>query len=242
TLYKYLTEDQKSPWWGAILGAPMQALGWVMSIGKEKKTEQPIDIFKPSAAQLAYIGSLKKLIKMETDKKTNVISIKVTMQDPLIAAVIADSLVAKLQLYMTDYRTSKARADLKNNEIMLLEAKDKYYKLDSAYATAQDRNRNLAMKSAQVMLERLSNEKDLAFSIYQQIATQVEMGRIKVQEDTPIATIIEPTSVSLSAASPNKKIIMIAFLFLGVFAAVGIITVKFIISNDKEKDNSQNVA
>ncbi|MEG1934714.1 MAG: hypothetical protein RR141_01875 [Rikenellaceae bacterium] len=224
------------------MGAPMSFVGWVMSIGKEKKAEQPIDIFKPSAAQLAYIGSLKKLIKMETDKKTNVISIKVTMQDPLIAAVIADSLVAKLQLYMTDYRTSKARADLKNNEIMLLEAKDKYYKLDSAYATAQDRNRNLAMKSAQVMLERLSNEKDLAFSIYQQIATQVEMGRIKVQEDTPIATIIEPTSVSLSAASPNKKIIMIAFLFLGVFAAVGIITVKFIISNDKEKDNSQNVA
>lgn len=233
SFYDYITKEQKRAWWSHVMGVPMSLVGWVMSIGREKTHEQPIDIFRPSGTQLGYIATLNNLIKTEEDKKTSALSIKVTMQDPYIAAVIADSLLSKLQRYVTDYRTSKARADLENNEMLLKEAKIKYYQLDSTYALSQDRNRNLAMKSAQIMLERLSNEKDLAFSIYQQLASQVELGRLKVQEDTPIATIIEPASVPLYPASPNKMIIIVAFVFLGIFAIVGVEIVRFIIEGDK---------
>lgn len=233
SFYDYITKEQKRAWWSHVMGAPMSFVGWVMSIGKEKKPDQPIDIFRPSGTQLSYIGILNKLIKTEEDKKTSALLIQVTMQDPYIAAVIADSLLSNLQRYVTDYRTSKARADLENNEILFKEAKIKYYQLDSTYALSQDRNRNIAMKSAQIMLERLSNEKDLAFSIYQQLAKQVEMGRLKVQEDTPIATIIEPASVPLYPASPSKMIVIVAFVFLGIFAIVGVETVKFTMNGDK---------
>lgn len=230
SFYDYITKNQKKAWWSYVMSAPMKFVGWVMSIGKDNKPkDEAINIFEPSGTQLGYIGELNKLIKTSTDKKTDIMSIEVKMQDPYIAAIIADSVLARLQLYMTNYRTSKARADLKNNEKLLNEVREKYYILDSAYANAQDRNRNLAMKSAQVQLERLSNEKDLAFSIYQQVANQVEMGRIKVQEETPIATVIEPASVAKNPISPNKMIVVLAFIFLSVFGIAAVQVVKFII-------------
>lgn len=46
-------------------------------------------------------------IKCLVDKKTNVITITVTDQDPLVAALMADSVKSHLQVAITDYRTKK---------------------------------------------------------------------------------------------------------------------------------------
>lgn len=39
TLYAYLDEYQRGPWWGAITSAPFKALGWVISLFKDKEEE-----------------------------------------------------------------------------------------------------------------------------------------------------------------------------------------------------------
>ncbi|MEG2320045.1 MAG: chain-length determining protein, partial [Mucinivorans sp.] len=151
-----------------------------------------------------------------------------------IAAVIADSIMAKLQRYMTDYRTAKTRADLVQNLRMLKEAQANYYHADSVYAASTDRNQNLISQSARIKVDRLSNEKNLAFTVYQQVASQVEMTKMKLQEDTPIATIIEPASVSIRASSPKKLVILIAFAFLGGFAALGVVVAKQLMKKDEQ--------
>lgn len=242
TLYEYLTEDQKSPWWNAVLGAPFQAIGWVMNIGgDEKKAEDAvnlnvdsIDLFNLPPSLRGFASALSARIKVESDTKSGIYKVSATMQDPLISAVVADSLLSKLQRYMTIYRTQKTRADLEMSEKMLATTRDKYYELDHAYAMAQDRNRGLVMQSAQVPIERLANEKALAFTVYQQVASQVEMTRVKLQEHTPIATIIEPASIPELPASPNKKLIIIAFTFLGLFAAAGIVVVRSLVGQGRE--------
>ena len=54
---------------------------------------------------------LKSILKVETDKKSNITKVTVSLQDPLAAAIVADSAVHKLQEYITDYRTRKAKQD-----------------------------------------------------------------------------------------------------------------------------------
>ena len=46
------------------------------------------------------------------DQKTAITNISVTLQDPKVTAVVADSVVCKLQEYIINYRTSKARKTL----------------------------------------------------------------------------------------------------------------------------------
>ncbi len=38
------------------------------------------------------------------------------MQDPLVAAIVADTVQARLKAYMTEYRTNKSRKILQYNE------------------------------------------------------------------------------------------------------------------------------
>ena len=83
-------------------------------------------------------------------------------------------------------------------------------------ADGLDFNRNIKSQKAQVKINRLTNEKELAFTVYKELATQVEVDKIRVQEQTPIATIIEPAKVAVVPSSPNKMLIAIFFAFLGV--------------------------
>lgn len=218
SFYNYICKEQKIPWWGYVLSLPSKTIGLLRGGGEDGKDS--ISIFRPSGQQQNYINKLRKLISVSIDRELGIIVIGTTMQDPTIAAVISDSILSNLQRYMLEYKTAKNRHDLEMNIKRYKDVQLKYNEADSLYAVAIDRNKNLTSQIAMVKLERLENEKSLAFSIYQQLATQVELSRTKLQENTPIATVIEPASVATRPSSPNRKLILFSFIFLGAFGAI----------------------
>lgn len=78
-----------------------------------------------------------------------------------------------------------------------------------------DANRNVVLQRTQAEGTRLQNDMSIAFQIYSQVETQLQVARAKVQEAKPVFAIVEPATVPLSPSGPNKKIIIIAFMFLG---------------------------
>lgn len=226
TLYEYLKEHQKQPWWGYITAAPSQFLGWIMNIVKnnedeKEKKDRTIDSFRLTPEQNAIIGALRGRIFIYVDKKTSVINITTTMQDPLIAATVTNEVMAKLQDYITTYRTNKARKDLEFTEKLYEENKETYHKAQQEYASYMDRNQNVSLRSAQTQQERLRNEMELAFNVYNQTAQQLQVAKAKVQEDTPVFTVVEAATVPLWASKPSKPMILIGFVFLAVVGAAG---------------------
>ena len=81
-------------------------------------------------------------------------------------------------------------------------------------------------QNRQEQKDRLRNEVTLAYGVYSQLAQQLEMARIKVQEQTPCVTVIEPAGVPTQKSNTSKAVILIAFVFLGVVIASGYILVK----------------
>ena len=140
------------------------------------------------------------------------------MQDPLVSATLADTVVSRLQNYITDYRTNKARKDLEYAELLNEEAKDNYYKAQQKYADYLDRNNGLILHSAQTTRERLQNEATLAFNLYNQTAQQVQVAKAKVQENTPVYATVTPATVPIKATSPRKPLILVGFVFLAFVA------------------------
>lgn len=147
-----------------------------------------------------------------------VVSIAVKMQDPLVAALVADTVTTRLKDYITDYRTNKARNDLEYAQLINEKAKKNYFEAQQKLADYLDRNQGLALHSAQTMRDRLQNEATLAFSIYNQTSQQVQSALAKVQENTPVYAVISPATVPVKPAGPRKLFILIGFTFLG-FAA-----------------------
>lgn len=224
TLYDYLKEYQKKAWWSYIIGAPFDALGWIVKTIKGEKKEVSngvVDPFRLTVEQSGIVGVLGKRIEVEEDKKTTLIKISVTMQDPLISATVTNTVMEKLQDYITNYRTNKARVDLEYTQKLYDESMENYYKAQQEYASYMDRNQNISMKSVQAHQDRLKNEMQLAYSVYNQTAQQLQVAKAKVQEDTPVYTVVETATVPLRASKPSKPLILIGFVFLAGLGASG---------------------
>lgn len=113
SLYDYIGTELSSPWWGYIISAPAKVIGWMMSIGQEKEAVgSGINPKALTREQAQVLEGLSKRINISVDKKTGVITASSTMQDPVVAAAVTDSMVRKLEEYMGDYRTEKAKRDL----------------------------------------------------------------------------------------------------------------------------------
>lgn len=233
SLFEYVTKHQKKAWWKHVMAFPGQAVGWIASIGSDKKEAvrpDTLDIFNLPGEYKGFTGKLTSMLSVMNDKKSSMLEVKVTMQDPLVSAVIADSMVSKLQKYMTVYKTQKTRNDLEQHIKQNADAQGRYYAAEDRLAEAIDQNRNISSESLRNRIERLRNERSIAYNVYNQTASQVEMTKIKLQEETPIATVVEPAIVPDSAAGPNKMMIFVAFAFLGAFLSVGIVVVKSLLA------------
>lgn len=236
-LYDYMFDHQRSAWWGYVTSAPFKLLGFVMGLFVDEEGEPgELSSFQLTQDQTDVIKDLQKRITASVDKKTYVITLSVRMQDPLISAALTNVVMEKLQGYITGYRTQKAKQDLEFTQKVFGEAKATYYKAQQAYAAFEDANKNIISASYRTEQERLRNEMTLTFNVYNTLAQKLEQDKLRVQEQTPVYTIIEPASVPLKAASPKKPLILIGFVFLALFGGVGYIFVKDMFASKKESD------
>ena len=244
TLYVYLKDYQRAPWWGVITSAPFRAIGWVSSLFKAEDEEQggpaELDPFHLTQEESNIANALSGRIAVDVDKKTGVTTLTVTMQDPLISASLTDTIMHSLQNYITDYRTNKARHDLAYMEKLYKEARQEYMEAQEKYARFADTNLDLNRLIYRAEQERLQNEMNLTFQVYTQVAQQLQMAKAKVQEITPVYTVVQPATVPLSAAKPSKMLILVAFVFLAGVVSVGwILFVKDFIQNWRKPKSSE---
>ena len=220
-LNTYLDEES-SPWWSYVIGFPAMVIGGVKSlfiegedefISSDKVSQGTIELSKK---ELGKIGVLKKMIVASVDKKTSMTSVAVTLQEPRVAAVVADSVVKKLQEYIIDYRTSKAKEDCIYLEKLFKERQQEYYAAQKKYADYLDSHDNIILQSVRAEQERLQNDMSLAYQIYSQVGSQLQVSRAKVQEEKPVFAVIEPAVVPLTPSGTDKKICVLAFVFLSV--------------------------
>ncbi len=130
--------------------------------------------------------------------------------------MVADSVVKKLQEYIIDYRTFKAKEDCLYLEKLFKERQQEYYVAQKKYADYMDSHDNIILQSVRAEQERLQNDMSLAYQVYSQVASQLQVARAKVQEEKPVFAVVEPAVVPLNPSGTSKKIYILAFIFLSV--------------------------
>ena len=220
TLNTYLDEET-SPWWSYVIGFPGMVIGGVKSLFTEEDEITSFDKTSQGAIELSKkeskkIATLKKMITASVDKKTSMTSVTATFQAPKVAAVVADSVVKKLQEYIIDYRTFKAKEDCIYLEKLFKERQQEYYAAQKKYADYLDSHDNLILQSVRAEQERLQNDMSLAYQVYSQVAGQLQVARAKVQEEKPVFAIVEPAVVPLEPSGTSRKVYVLAFIFLSV--------------------------
>lgn len=221
TLVEYM-KTNKGTLIGTVMSLPGKAIGGIMSLFKDAEEEDSTKVINPfqlTREEGRSVKALRKMITANVDKKTGVTSISVTMQDPMVAAIVTDTLLTKLKDHIINYRISKAQEDCKYYEILYNESKAKFEKAQEEYAKFMDANKNIILKSVQIEGERLQLEMNNAYTIYNQMSSQFQMGRAKIQEAKPMFAVVEPPSVPLLPSGTSRKMILLAVVFLAVAAA-----------------------
>ena len=206
TYYDYLLYYQKTPWWSKIFS------------GKDTIRREKVNTFMLTKKQTAIASVIKNNVVCDVDDKTGVITINVTDQDPLIAATMADSVQARLQTFITKYRTNKACNDLENTKKLCMEAKRRYEHARQLYGVFSDANQEVILESVRSKQEDLENDMQLQFNNYNALASSLQAAYAKVQAVTPVFTTLQSATVPIKKAGPKGSQIVIIFFFIGILA------------------------
>ena len=211
----YLVDHQKVSIWSYPKIWLMEGLKFLSSSEEGiVETAGRINPFRLSKKEFQIVEGVRRNVRCSVDKKTDVITLNVADQDPLICATLADSVRARLQEFIIDYRTSKARIDVEYYECMKAETYVDYQNSVQAYSRFCDAHRDIILQSMQTQRDYLENDMQMKFNTYNAMSTQLDAAKAKVQERTPAFTILQNASVPTKASSPKRMVFVATMLFL----------------------------
>jgi uncharacterized protein involved in exopolysaccharide biosynthesis len=209
---------------GYTIGLPGKMIKWIKGKPKNHSTltgnQYPL---KLTQEEFELMSNLSNCITTKYKLSSGTLTINVEMQDPQVAALLADSVVKSLTRYITDYRTQKAKNELCFVQQRHAEAEANYISAQRALAAHKDQNKNVVFATARAEEDRLQSEYNLAYNVFNGLSQQLEQAKIKVQENTPVFKILEPAQIPLHKSKPQTNLIIIAMILLGTIVGIGII-------------------
>lgn len=248
TLYEYFTTRQTSSRIAVIkentLGLPSKIIRWLRSListSRSTTTEfnnpvnsdtsnSRIKSFKKS--EWTMIEDLQKRINVVQDYDTGIIHINVKMPNPILAAEVADYVVEFLIRYITNYRTEKTRNDVEFIEERLDEAKIKFQEAQKELASYTDRQRGTTRATDDIERQKLESEYNLAFNIYNTMSERLEETKIRLQEVTPVVSVLDPPAIPYKKSEPKRLRILITYFGIGIIISAVIVQIKIHLTSD----------
>lgn len=185
--------------------------------------------------QEEFMLALKKKISLTVNKKEGFLTLTCYFEEPLLTAQVAQKAQELLQKYITAYKTNKSMDQLAFIEQRLAEKKEEYIRAQSRWAAFMDRNVYVSTASAKAELDRLENEKDIAYAVYSELAKSYEQTSIQVKRQTPVFAIIKPPVVPNQKHRPQRVKVTLVFMFLGLLLSVGYVGIAEFLTLQKDR-------
>lgn len=211
TYLKHLQEDYKEPFWDVPINWLKAAI--LPKDSTAGKTE--IDPFRLTRRQEKMVDAVRNSIACLIDQKTSVITICMTDGDPEVAAILTDTLQNRLQNYITDYRTKKARQDYQYYQNLADSSLVEYHKARDTYAAYSDAHQGATLEAFTTVGEELENKMQMCYNVYTTMSSQAQNAKAKIQERIPAYTIIQAATVPNKPSSLPRIYVLFAFLCIG---------------------------
>ena len=216
----YLATAPETTWWG-------RSIDWVKSFMGFGNDVQEINGDVPAE----IVARIRANINCQVNKMQGLINITAYDADAQVCKVLADSVAEGLNRFIQDYRTSKTRADYEALSLICDSAKARYHVAQARYAEFIEKSVAVTSPSYKAQRDFLAGEVELAYAAYNQMAAQVQMALVKLQEATPVYNVIQSTYVPQKPESLS----VLSMVVLFVFFALVIATIKITYSCLKEK-------
>jgi len=176
-----------------------------------------------SSKENGLIKLLERQISLEVNAEEGFISISATLPEAIASAEVALKAQQLLQDYALQFKTQKSIEQLTYIEERYAEKQKAFNTIQIDLARFQDQNTSINTALGRTKLLQLQGDYDLAFTVYSELAKQLETQRLQVKKDTPLFTVLKPVTIPTEKSAPKKALIVVVYLFLGFVLSVGFV-------------------
>ena len=220
------------------LGLPGVLISWARSTPVDTEVAagtKENKIISISEEESILIKGLEHQISLTVNDKEGFISISATLPEAKASAEMVLKAQQLLQEYALQFKTQKSMEQLNFIKERYAEKQGEFDQIKIALARFQDQNTGINTALGRTKLLQLQSEYDLTFTVYSELAKQLETQRLQVKKDTPLFTVLQPVSIPLEKSAPKRALILVVYLFLGFVLSLGYVLVKkYLISFKKE--------
>jgi len=234
TLYEFFNEHYEPPFRDNVyrfiraytIQFPFRVFDYIMNFTffEEEAIEQEEEMVEIDERLLSLssderrpISALENRVSLSMDG--NLITVRTNLPDPKAAAMLNVLVIERIQEYVTNYQIEKAQQNVNFIRRQKEQAKERYEEAQRALAEFRDRNINLSTNVARTEDQRLSNQQSLTFNIYNSIAVELEQAQLRLQEETPVFSVLQKSSLPTSSSGGSNRILPV-FLIMGAFTGL----------------------
>jgi len=181
------------------------------------------EIISISQIENSLIIQLTNQLNLAVNAEEGFVSISVTLPEAHASAELTLKAQKLLQAYALRFKTQKSIEQLKYIKERYTEKQAAFNAIKIALARFQDQNNGINTALGRTKLLQLQSDYDLAFSVYSELAKQLETQQLQVKKDTPLFTVLKPVSIPSEKSAPKRAIILAVYLFLGFVLSLGIV-------------------
>ncbi|WP_019540373.1 Wzz/FepE/Etk N-terminal domain-containing protein [Proteiniphilum acetatigenes] len=234
TLYDFYTNKEYQPFnlIGSVkkytIGLPFLLINAIRGSDMQEEAHPSDSLSLPTLNkdEERVYQAIQGSMQLNLNAKEGYITIDYTFPEAEAAARITDKVRKTLEQYVMAFKSEKMEDNLAFVQQSFDEAQEDFQQKQDRLAIFQDANRGLTTASARATEQRLRSEYDIAFTVYNELAKQLEQAKLAVKESKPVLTVIEPVVVPVQKSAPRRSIIIAGFLFLGLVTAIGWIFTK----------------
>ena len=160
--------------------------------------------------------------KTELESKGYVI-ISARLENSTYSTILVNNVKNIIQESIILYETQYYRKILNSTLNVHNMKKNEFEIIQNKLSEFKDKNQKISSSIFSNELFKLQNEFDLKKMIFQNIALQLEESKIKLEEVTPIFTIIKNPKIPIDKDSPNRSLIVIFYAIIGFLISLIII-------------------
>jgi uncharacterized protein involved in exopolysaccharide biosynthesis len=219
-----------------VINIPAMIVGWFAKpdpfpANLATSVEKQEEYLNLTGQELFAVGELKKRILIE--QKGKMVRLNVSMPEPVIAAQVNAMVLDRLIAYVTEYKVGRQRRNIDFIEERVLETEKKFNEAQMRLASFRDGNQGLISQRVRTREEQLQFEFNIAYNVYNSLKQELEQSAIELKKETPIFTVLEKAAIPLGASKPNKPLILIFSIFLGLFVGILFNVYKVLVVNIK---------
>ena len=203
--------------------------GVIYHLYDTREYKRPVNLIEyweidPKDSNMAYDAAIKKLrerLDVSYDMRLGTVSIAMEMEEPQLAADVANQLTQELDEYTRTKRKTNATLQREFIEKRMEEVGQDLRRNETALKEFRERNRRLA-DSPQLMLdqERLSREVQINSTVFVELKKQFEIAKIEEIKNIPLINVLDPARPPVRRSYPVRRNAVMLSFFLSLAGSI----------------------